>query len=106
MSVVGPRPERPEFLAELEAILPYWSRRALVRPGLTGWAQVRWGYASDVDGAAAKLSYDFWYIRNQGLTIDLAVCAKTVVLVLKSLLPRHRFGHEEELAREERTVAR
>jgi exopolysaccharide biosynthesis polyprenyl glycosylphosphotransferase len=88
MSIVGPRPERPEFVSVLENVVPFWSRRLLVRPGVTGWAQVRSGYASDAESAATKLSYDLWYIRNQALTVDLAVCVKTVSLMLESLLPQ------------------
>jgi exopolysaccharide biosynthesis polyprenyl glycosylphosphotransferase len=85
MSIVGPRPERPEFVAMLEADVPYWTRRLLVRPGMTGWAQVRCGYASDCASAAEKLSYDFWYMRHSNLAVDLAVCARTVVLMLEIL---------------------
>jgi lipopolysaccharide/colanic/teichoic acid biosynthesis glycosyltransferase len=105
MSIVGPRPERPEFVATLEDVIPFWSRRLLVRPGLTGWAQVQSGYAGDCESAATKLSYDLWYIRNQTLTIDVAVCVKTVGLMLQSMLP----SSGERLlppAHEKRLVAR
>jgi exopolysaccharide biosynthesis polyprenyl glycosylphosphotransferase len=77
MSIVGPRPERPEFLEVIARDVPHWSRRMMVKPGVTGWAQVRSGYAADLAGAADKLSYDLWYLRNRNLLIDLAVCAKT-----------------------------
>jgi exopolysaccharide biosynthesis polyprenyl glycosylphosphotransferase len=77
MSIVGPRPERPEFVAQLEAAVPYWTRRHLVKPGITGWAQVRRGYTADAEGAVEKLSYDLWYLRHRSLTIDLAICVKT-----------------------------
>jgi lipopolysaccharide/colanic/teichoic acid biosynthesis glycosyltransferase len=88
MSIVGPRPERPEFVALLEAEVPYWSRRLLVRPGLTGWAQVRCGYASDCVTSAEKLSYDFWYMRHNSLAVDLAVCVRTLMLMLEVFDPR------------------
>ena len=77
MSIVGPRPERPEFVAMLEDEVPYWSRRLLVRPGMTGWAQVRCGYATDCASSAEKLSHDFWYMRHSNLAVDLAVCVRT-----------------------------
>jgi exopolysaccharide biosynthesis polyprenyl glycosylphosphotransferase len=78
MSIVGPRPERPEFLEELENAVPYWTRRHLVKPGITGWAQVRRGYTADAEGTADKLSYDLWYLRHRSLLLDLAICVKTV----------------------------
>ena len=77
MSIVGPRPERPEFLAAIAREVPHWSRRLMVKPGITGWAQVRSGYAADLSAAADKLSYDLWYLRNHNLLIDLAVCGRT-----------------------------
>jgi exopolysaccharide biosynthesis polyprenyl glycosylphosphotransferase len=77
MSIVGPRPERPEFIPMLEEAVPFFTRRLLVKPGITGWAQLRRDYASDTDGAADKLSYDLWYVRHRNLTVDLAICAKT-----------------------------
>jgi len=88
MSIVGPRPERPEFVEMLEASIPYWSRRLLMKPGMTGWAQVRCGYASDCASAAEKLSYDFWYMRHGSLAVDLAVCIETVLQAVKCLEPR------------------
>src|SRR5215218_9704175 len=88
MSIVGPRPERPEFVEMLEASIPYWSRRLLMKPGMTGWAQVRCGYASDCASAAEKLSYDFWYMRHGSLAVDLAVCVKTVLQAVECLEPR------------------
>jgi exopolysaccharide biosynthesis polyprenyl glycosylphosphotransferase len=77
MSIVGPRPERPEFIPMLEKAVPFFTRRLLVKPGITGWAQLRRDYASDTEGAAEKLSYDLWYLRHRNLTVDLAICAKT-----------------------------
>jgi exopolysaccharide biosynthesis polyprenyl glycosylphosphotransferase len=88
MSIVGPRPERPEFVAMLEAAVPFWTRRLLVKPGITGWAQVRCGYAADCASTAEKLSYDLWYIRHRRLSIDIAICVRTIGIVLGSMLPR------------------
>jgi exopolysaccharide biosynthesis polyprenyl glycosylphosphotransferase len=78
MSIVGPRPERPEFLAQLQEEVPYWTRRHLVKPGVTGWAQIRRGYTDDVDGSSDKLSYDLWYLRHRSVLVDLAICLQTV----------------------------
>jgi exopolysaccharide biosynthesis polyprenyl glycosylphosphotransferase len=77
MSIVGPRPERPEFIPMLEEAVPFFTRRLLVKPGITGWAQLRRDYASDQEGAADKLSYDLWYVRHRNVVVDLAICAKT-----------------------------
>ena len=89
MSMVGPRPERPEFVTMLEEEVPYWSRRLLMKPGVTGWAQVRCGYATDSVSSAEKLSYDFWYMRHNNLAVDFAVCIRTLLLALEVLSPRH-----------------
>ena len=82
MSIVGPRPERPEFVDLLEQTVPFWTRRLLVKPGITGWAQLRCGYASDDASAAEKLSYDLWYLRNRNVVVDLAICFQTVLSLL------------------------
>ena len=85
MSIVGPRPERPEFIEMLEESVPFWTRRLLVKPGITGWAQLRCGYAYDPESTADKLSYDLWYLRNRNVVVDLAICAKTFsALLLRS----------------------
>jgi exopolysaccharide biosynthesis polyprenyl glycosylphosphotransferase len=90
MSLVGPRPERPEFLAELSDRVPYWTRRHLIKPGLTGWAQVRQGYAASAEETATKLSYDLWYLRHRGLTVDLAVLLRTLLVVMQGEWGVHR----------------
>jgi len=82
MSMVGPRPERPEF-AELLGTVPFWTRRHLVKPGITGWAQVRQGYTADAEGSLEKLSYDLWYLRHRSLTVDIAICAQTFAAVVR-----------------------
>ena len=81
MSVVGPRPERPEFVELLEGEVPFWTRRHLVKPGITGWAQVRRGYTSDLEGTAEKLSYDLYYLKHRSVALDLAIVAKTIGIV-------------------------
>jgi exopolysaccharide biosynthesis polyprenyl glycosylphosphotransferase len=82
MSIVGPRPERPEFLGLLEENVPFWSRRNLLRPGITGWAQLRAGYTADALATEEKLSYDLWYLRHQSLIVDLLICARTLPSLL------------------------
>jgi exopolysaccharide biosynthesis polyprenyl glycosylphosphotransferase len=82
MSIVGPRPERPEFVPMLAAAVPFFSRRLLIKPGITGWAQLRSDYAWDHESAADKLSYDLWYLRHRNVMLDLAICAKTVTSIL------------------------
>lgn len=83
MSFVGPRPERPEFINQLEEKIPYYKQRLLVKPGLTGWAQVNFKYSSDVTGALEKLQLDLYYIKNRSLFLDLTILLKTVSMVLK-----------------------
>ena len=87
MSMVGPRPERPEFVELLEREVPFWHRRLLVKPGVTGWAQLRGGYASDCEAMAEKLSYDLWYLRNRSVLVDLAICLATALRMLSGLVP-------------------
>jgi exopolysaccharide biosynthesis polyprenyl glycosylphosphotransferase len=82
MSLIGPRPERPEFLELLEREVPFWARRSLVKPGITGWAQVQRGYSADAVGAAEKLSYDLYYLKHRSLVLDLAIVAKTAGAVV------------------------
>ncbi len=89
MSLVGPRPERPEFIDELLDAVPFWERRHLVKPGITGWAQVNRGYTADMRGSLDKLSYDLWYIRHRSLTVDLVICARTLVTLLRGEWSRH-----------------
>lgn len=77
MSVVGPRPEQPAFVERLEHTIPHYNRRHLIKPGLTGWAQVRCGYAGSDTGSAWKLSHDLFYLKHQSLGLDLAILAET-----------------------------
>jgi len=82
LSVVGPRPEQPRYVEELVKKLPFYNLRHLVRPGLTGWAQVKYGYAGDETDALEKLQYEFWYLRNQGLRLDARIVGRTVRSVI------------------------
>ncbi|KAA0234477.1 MAG: hypothetical protein JJLCMIEE_02606 [Acidimicrobiales bacterium] len=82
LSVVGPRPEQPGYVEELIHKLPFYDVRHLVRPGITGWAQVKYGYAGDETDALEKLQYDFYYLRHQGLSFDARIMGRTVRHVL------------------------
>jgi sugar transferase (PEP-CTERM system associated) len=82
MSLVGPRPERPVFLSELKARYPLFALRELVKPGLTGWAQLKYGYGSTMDEQARKLEYDLYYIKNASLFLDLVCLLATAKVVL------------------------
>jgi sugar transferase (PEP-CTERM system associated) len=82
MSLVGPRPERPEFVDELRQQIPFYHQRHIVRPGLTGWAQVRYTYGASVEDALQKLQYDLFYIKNLSLALDLFILLDTVKTVL------------------------
>ena len=83
MSLIGPRPERPEFVAVLTEQLPYYDMRHAVRPGLTGWAQVRYRYGSSVQDALVKLQYDLYYIKHRGPFLDILILLHTLRTVLR-----------------------
>ena len=82
--MVGPRPERPEFIKQLEDVIPYYSARHSVRPGLTGWAQVNYPYGATIEDARRKLEYDLYYIKNMSVLLDLKIIFRTVGVVLMS----------------------
>jgi lipopolysaccharide/colanic/teichoic acid biosynthesis glycosyltransferase len=82
MSFVGPRPERPFFVQQLKTQIPFYGLREAVKPGITGWAQIRYPYGSSVDDARAKLEYDLYYVQHQSFFLDWAICFHTVKTVL------------------------
>ncbi len=82
MSLIGPRPERPEFDVKLKQEIPYYDLRYLVKPGISGWAQVMYPYGASVEDAYEKLAYDLYYIKNYSFWLDLAIAFKTVRVVL------------------------
>jgi sugar transferase (PEP-CTERM system associated) len=82
MAFVGPRPERPEFIEELSKKIPYYGVRHMVRPGVTGWAQVKYKYGSTIEDAREKLQYDLFYIKNASIGLDLLIMFQTVKIVL------------------------
>jgi sugar transferase (PEP-CTERM system associated) len=82
MSFIGPRPERPEFVTELAADIPYYNERHRIRPGLTGWAQVNYKYGSSIDDAREKLRYDLYYLKNRNLFLDFVILSQTLRIVV------------------------
>ena len=78
LTLVGPRPEQVPYVDELSAKIPFYDLRHLVRPGLTGWAQVKYAYGSSIDDALEKLQYEFWYLRHQRLGLDARIAARTL----------------------------
>jgi sugar transferase (PEP-CTERM system associated) len=82
MSFVGPRPERPYFVQQLTSIIPYYAQRHAVKPGVTGWAQVKYRYGSSIEDAMEKLRYDLYYIKHQSIFFDLTIFMDTVKVIL------------------------
>ena len=81
MSVVGPRPERPKFVEELRQIYPFYSKRLTIKPGITGWAQVKLEYDTSIEDVAEKLKLDFYYIENQSLFLDIEILIRTIAVI-------------------------
>ena len=82
MSFIGPRPERPHFVEQLNEVIPFYERRSHVKPGLTGWAQVNYPYGASVEDARAKLSFDLYYVKNRSVLLDLLILLSTVRVIL------------------------
>jgi len=82
MSFVGPRPERPHFVAQLAQEIPYYEQRHLIAPGLTGWAQIKYPYGASIEDARQKLQYDLFYIKNHSLVLDAIVLFETIKIIL------------------------
>src|SRR5262249_2351287 len=82
MSLVGPRPERPEFVSQLTVEIPFYGQRHVVKPGLTGWAQIRYTYGASVEDAIEKLQYDLYYIKNLSIALDMVIVLETIKTVV------------------------
>ena len=82
MSFVGPRPERPYFVEQLCSDVPYYNARHSIKPGITGWAQVRYSYGSSVKDAIEKLQYDLYYVKNHSLFLDIIIILDTIEVVI------------------------
>lgn len=89
MSLVGPRPERPELVEKLEKVIPYYRERENIPPGLTGWAQIRYPYGATIEDSRAKLEYDLFYLQNLSIALDLRILLRTLRIVL--------FGMERDI---------
>jgi exopolysaccharide biosynthesis polyprenyl glycosylphosphotransferase len=83
MGIIGPRPERPEFVDELTRTMPYYALRHLIKPGMTGWAQLQQSYYGTIEENLVKLEYDLYYIKNRNLILDIAILLRTVNIVLR-----------------------
>lgn len=88
MSFVGPRPERPEFVEQLRQEIPFYNERHLIKPGLTGWAQINYPYGASVADAKEKLQYDLFYIKNQSVALDISIILKTINAMFNIALGR------------------
>ncbi|MGB1411379.1 MAG: sugar transferase, partial [Flavobacteriaceae bacterium] len=82
MNLIGPRPERPEFVESLSEKIPFYDVRHVIKPGLTGWAQVNHNYGTSHDDALIKLQYDLYYIKNRSLFLDMSIYIKTLTTIL------------------------
>jgi lipopolysaccharide/colanic/teichoic acid biosynthesis glycosyltransferase len=82
MSLVGPRPERPEFVDRLKHEIPHFSLRHTIRPGITGWAQIRYRYGASIEDAKEKLRYDLFYIKNMSPGLDFLIFFQTFKIIL------------------------
>jgi lipopolysaccharide/colanic/teichoic acid biosynthesis glycosyltransferase len=82
MRLVGPRPERPHFVKQLEAAIPFYADRAYVKPGLTGWAQINYPYGASIEDGRMKLSYDLYYVKHRSLLLDMLILLSTVRVIL------------------------
>jgi sugar transferase (PEP-CTERM system associated) len=83
MSLIGPRPERPKFVQQFEEKIPYYQVRHLVKPGLSGWAQINYEYAGSLEETYKKLQFDIYYIKNRSLLLDLGISLKTISIILR-----------------------
>ena len=82
MSLVGPRPERPELMEHFEEQIPFYRARLLAKPGITGWAQVNFGYAGNIDEMVVKLEYDLYYIKRRSVILDVIIVLRTLATIL------------------------
>ena len=82
MSLVGPRPEQPTLVSEFEAEIPFYDARHIIKPGISGWAQVNYPYGSSISDARRKLEYDLYYMKHYSIFLDLYVVARTLRVVV------------------------
>jgi lipopolysaccharide/colanic/teichoic acid biosynthesis glycosyltransferase len=82
MAVIGPRPERPFFVNEIAQIMPFYETRHVIKPGLTGWAQVNYSYGESIEESLIKLQYDLYYIKHRSIFLDLSITFKTITTIV------------------------
>ena len=82
MAVIGPRPERPVFVNEIAEVMPFYETRHVIKPGLTGWAQVNYAYVETIEDSLIKLQYDLYYIKHRSIFLDINIMLKTFSTVL------------------------
>jgi lipopolysaccharide/colanic/teichoic acid biosynthesis glycosyltransferase len=82
MAVIGPRPERPVFVSAISEVMPFYETRHIIKPGLTGWAQVKYAYGDSIDESLVKLQYDLYYIKHRSIFLDVNIMIKTFSAVL------------------------
>jgi len=90
MSIVGPRPERLYFVNELEQTIQFYSRRLIVKPGISGWAQIKYKYDESIDDVREKLRYDLYYIENMSILLDLKIIVQTLLVGIRK---KHRAAY-------------
>jgi lipopolysaccharide/colanic/teichoic acid biosynthesis glycosyltransferase len=83
MSIVGPRPERLYFVNDLEQSIQFYSRRLIIKPGITGWAQIKYKYDESIDDVREKLRYDLYYIENMSILLDLKILVQTLLVGIR-----------------------
>ena len=82
MGIIGPRPERPFFVKEIAEIMPFYETRHIIKPGLSGWAQVNYSYGESIEDSLIKLQYDLYYIKHRSIFLDINIAIKTISTVL------------------------
>ena len=98
MSLIGPRPERPEIDLKLDKQIPYYRKRYLIKPGLSGWAQVNFPYGASIEDSKFKLSYDLFYIENFSFWLDILIFLKTIKIVLMLKVQRQEMNLKSKVA--------
>ena len=82
MSIVGPRPERPEFVEHFQQQIPFYRARLLSKPGIAGWAQINFDYAATMDEMVKKLEYDLYYIKHRNIMMDIIIILRTIATII------------------------
>ena len=81
LALVGPRPERPQFVKQLDDTIPHYNLRHIIRPGFTGWAQIKYKYANNINESKEKFEYDLYYIKNRNIFLDIGIIIRTIQII-------------------------